>query len=87
MKCVDKEFNVGYHVYLEVKPKESTLRLGSCAKMEPKFCGPFQVLARVGIVAYALAFPPSTKIHNVFHVSLLKKYIHGPTHVIEWNLI
>ena len=83
MKCVHKEFNVGLHVYLEVKPKESTLRLGSCAKMEPKFCGPFQVLALVGLVAYELAFPPSIKIHNVFHVLLLKKYIHDPTHVID----
>ena len=45
MKCVHKEFNMGDHVYLKVKPKENTLRLGSCAKLEPKFCGPFQVLA------------------------------------------
>ena len=46
-----------------------------------------QVLERIGPVAYRLAFLASTKAHNVFHVSLLKRYVHDPNHVINWDAI
>jgi hypothetical protein len=55
--------------------------------MAPRFCGPFQILARIGPVAYQFALPPNLRIHNVFHVSLLKRYIHDPTYMINWNLV
>jgi hypothetical protein len=55
--------------------------------MAPRFCGPFEILARIGPVAYQLALPANLRIHNVFHVSLLKKYVHDPTHMIDWNLV
>ena len=45
------------------------------------------MLERIGLVAYRLAFPASTRAHNVFHVSLLKKYVHDPNHVINWDVI
>jgi hypothetical protein len=45
------------------------------------------VLARVGHLAYQLALPANLKFHNVFHVSLLKKYVHDITHVVNWNAI
>ena len=74
-------------MFVKVKPKKISFKLGSCAKLARKYCGPFEILARVGPVAYQLAFPPNLRIHNVFHISILKKYIHDATHVIDWNLI
>ena len=80
---VNREFNVGDHVYLRVKEKKSSLKLRSCAKLSPRYCGTFEVLERIGPVAYRLAFIASTRDHNVFHVSFLKKYVHDPNHVID----
>ena len=77
-----REFNVGDHVYLRVRPKKSSLKLGTCAKLSPRYCGSFEVLERIGPVAYRIAFLASTRAHNVFHVSLLKKYVHDPNHVM-----
>ena len=51
------------------------------------YCGPFEILASVGPVAYQLAFPPNLRIHNVFHVFILKKYVHDSTHVIDSDVI
>ena len=53
--------------------------------MAPKYCGPFEILSIVGLVAYQLALPPNLKVHNVFHISILKRYVHDATHVINWN--
>jgi hypothetical protein len=78
---------VGEHVLLKVKPKKSSLKLDSCTKLAAKFCGPFEILDRVGPVTYMLALPASMNVHNIFHVSLPKKYVHDPDHFIDWNLI
>jgi len=83
LKRTFREFEVGSHVYVKVKPRKSSLRLGNCVKLSPRYCGPFEVLARIGPVAYQLALPANIKVHNVFHVSLLKKYVHDATHVID----
>ena len=45
------------------------------------------MLERIGLVTYRLAFPASTRAHNFFHVFLLKKYIHDPNHVINWDVV
>ena len=81
-----REFSVGDHVYLRVSPRNSSLNLGSCAKLSPIYCGPFEMLERIGPIAYRLALLASTRAHNVFHVSLLKKYVHDPDHVIDWDV-
>jgi hypothetical protein len=59
---------VAYHVFLKVKDNRSSLKLGSCTKYEDKFCGPFEILERIGLVAYMAALPTSMSIHNIFHV-------------------
>eukprot|EP00253_Pinus_taeda_P029623 PITA_29623 len=80
-----KEYQVGDHVYVRIRAKKSTLQWGGCAKLAPQFCGPFQILARIGLVAYQLPLPSHIRVHNVFHVSVLKKYVYDPKHVINWQ--
>jgi hypothetical protein len=70
-----------------VKANRSFLKLGNCSKLVARYCGPFEILDRLGPVDYMIALPASMSIHNVFHVSLLKKYIHDANHVIDWNVI
>jgi hypothetical protein len=82
-----QEFRVGDHVYLKVKRKRSSLKLRICAKLAPMFCGPFEILAQIGLMAYQLALFANLKIHNVFHVSLLKNFVHDPTYMIDWNMV
>ena len=45
------------------------------------------MLKRIGPITYRIALLPNTKAHNVFHVSSLKKYVHDPNHVINWDVI
>ena len=78
---------MGDHLYIKANPNKSTLRLGKYKKLAPKYCGPFEILAKVGPVAYRLALPPNIKVRNVFHVSILKKYVHDVSDVINWNVI
>ena len=50
--------------------------------------GPFEILERIGTVVYRLALPPSMSgVHEVFHVSMLLKYIPDPSHVVDWGQI
>ncbi|RVW59896.1 Transposon Ty3-G Gag-Pol polyprotein [Vitis vinifera] len=80
----DLEFEVGDHVFLKVSPMKSVMRFGRKGKLNPRFVGPFEILERVGTLAYKVALPPSlSKVHNVFHVSTLRKYIYDPSHVVE----
>ena len=63
---------------------KGVMRFGKKGKLSPRFIGPFEILERIGEVAYKLALPPSlASVHNVFHVSMLKKYIPDPSHVLQ----
>ena len=61
------------HVYLKVKEKWSSLSLVKCGKLAPRFCGPFEILAKKGPVAYELALPVHVKVHNVFSCIFIKE--------------
>ena len=82
------EFKVGDHVFLKVMPKRRVARFGKRAKLSPRFIGPFEILERVGAVGYRLALPPSMSgVHEVFHVSMLRKYTPDPAQVVDWGQI
>ena len=60
------------------------MRFGKKGKLSPRFIGPYKVIEKVGPVAYILALPPELeKIHNVFHVSMLRRYRSDPSHVVS----
>ena len=64
------------------------VRFGKRGKLSPRFIGPFEILERVGIVAYRLALRPSMSgVHEVIHVSILRRYTPDPAHVVDWGEI
>ena len=82
------EFEVGDHGFLKVMPKKGVVRFGKRGKLLPRFIGPFEVFERIGTVEYQLALPPSMiGVHEVFHVSMLRKYTPDPAHVVDWGQI
>ena len=87
LKRTPKEFQLGEHVFMKVRLKKISLRLGSCAKLAPHYCGPFEILSRIGQVAYQLALSLNLRVHNVFHIFVLKKYLHDVTHVVDSNVV
>jgi hypothetical protein len=73
------EFKVGAHVYLKVSPIRGMRRFKVKEKLSPRFIGPFFILKRVGEVAYQLELPDHlADVHEVFHVSQLKKCLRVP---------
>ncbi|TYK22444.1 pol protein [Cucumis melo var. makuwa] len=82
----DLEFEVGDMVFLKVAPMKGVLRFVKKGKLSPRFVGPFEILERIGPVAYRLALPPSfSAVHDVFHVSMLRRYVADPTHVVDFE--
>ena len=78
------EFAVGDLVFLKITPLKASLMSGKGKKLQPRFVGPYKIIQRVGSVAYKLELPPSlSRIHNIFHVSMLKKYHPDPSHISQ----
>jgi hypothetical protein len=77
------QFEVGDHVYLKVSPMKGMKRFGVKGKLSPHYIGPFPILGRCGTVAYKLQLPPSLAgVHDIFHVSQLKKCLKTPVDVV-----
>ena len=75
----DLEFQIGDYVYLKVSPMRGVKRFHTKGKLSPRYVGPFKILAKRGEVAYQLELPKQlSSVHNVFHVSQLKKCLRIP---------
>ena len=69
-------------------PKRGVVKFGKQGKLSPRFIGPFEILERVGTVAYRLDLLPSMSgVHELFHVSMLRKYTPDLAHVVDWGEI
>ncbi|KAL5563189.1 hypothetical protein UlMin_032936 [Ulmus minor] len=78
------EFKEGDYIFLKVAPMKGVMRFGKKGKLSPRYIGPFEILERIGKVAYKLALPSElASVHNVFHVSMLRKYVSDPSHVLK----
>ncbi|KAG8498969.1 hypothetical protein CXB51_005376 [Gossypium anomalum] len=84
LKRKDIKYQVGDKVFLKVSPWKKVLRFGRKGKLSPRFIGPYEISERIGPVAYGFILPPELeKIHNVFHVSMLRHYRSDPSHIIN----
>ena len=73
-------------MFIKVSPLKGVMRFGKKNKLSPRFVGPFEILDKIGSVVYRVALPPAlSKIHNVFHISNLRKYIPDSKHVIKYE--
>ncbi|KAL0642100.1 hypothetical protein Bca4012_103094 [Brassica carinata] len=72
-------FNIGDWVYLKVSAQKGKNRFGKVGKLAVRFIGPYQIIQRIGEVAYHLNLPEEMQIHPVFHVSMLRKHVHDPS--------
>jgi hypothetical protein len=73
------DFAIGSWVYVKLQPYRQTSLTGEkYHKLSKRYYGPYLILAKVGAVAYKLALPPQSRIHNVFHCSLLKPHVGPP---------
>ena len=78
------EFEIGDLVFVKVSPIKGAIRFVKMGKLAPRYIGPFRVLERIGTVAYRIELPERMSgIHNVFHVSHLRKFVHDPSLVVE----
>ena len=78
----DRSFAVGDFVFLKIQPYvQSSLAPRANAKLAFKYFGPYQVIDKIGSVAYKLQLPPTAAIHDVFHVSQLKKAVSSSAQV------
>ncbi|XP_070020573.1 uncharacterized protein [Nicotiana sylvestris] len=85
-KVRDIAFMVGERVLLQVSPMKGVMRIGKKSKLSPRFIGHFEILNRVGEVAYRLALPPNlSAMHLVFNMSMLRKYHGDPSYVLDFS--
>ncbi|XP_061351470.1 uncharacterized protein LOC133296488 [Gastrolobium bilobum] len=77
-------FEEGERVFLKLSPTTGVGRTLKVRKLSPRYIGSFQILQKIGSVAYQLVVPPHlSNLHNVFHVSQLRKYVSDPSHILN----
>ena len=80
----DLQFEIGDRVFLKISPWKGVLRFGKRGKLSPRFIGPYEIVSKVRPVAYRLKLTPElSRTHDAFHVSMLRKYILDPSHVLR----
>ena len=80
----DLEFEVEDRVFLKLSPWKGVVRFEKRGKLNPIYIGPFEIVERIGPVAYRLDLPEElSRVYNVFHISMLRKYILDPSQVLE----
>ncbi|KAM2854340.1 hypothetical protein FF1_024799 [Malus domestica] len=81
--ATDRVYDVGNLVFLKLSPWRGVVRFGKKGKLSPRYIGPYEITERIGEVAYRLELPLKlSKVHTVFHVSMLQHYVSDPSHVI-----
>ncbi|XP_075515801.1 uncharacterized protein LOC142550612 [Primulina tabacum] len=82
----DLELVVGDHVFVKIASMKGVMRFGKKGKLSPKFIEPFEILERVGALAYKMTLPPNLDgVHNVFHIYILCNYMSNPSHVLNYE--
>ena len=78
------EFEMGNYVFLKVSPMRKILRFGKAGKLSPRYIGPYEIIQRVGTLAYKLKLPEElSNIHDVFHVSQLRRWVYDKETILE----
>ena len=82
----DLEFQVGDHVFLKISPTRGVIRFGKLEKLNLRYIGPFEIFEMIGPVTYRLTLPPElSNVHNAFHVSMLRRYLRDPEHIVGYE--
>ena len=88
LKRKDIQYDIGEKVFLKVSPWKKVMRFSRKGKLSPRFIGPYEVIEKVGLVAYRLTLPPGLeKIYNIFNISMLRRYRSDPSHVVSSEII
>jgi len=78
------EFQRGDYVFLRVSAAKGLIRFGKKGKLSPRYIGPFEILERIRAVSYKISLPHElSSVNNVFHVSMINKYVPDPAHILS----
>ena len=73
-------------MFLKISPMSGVMRFGKKGKLKPRFIGLFEITQRVGKFSYRIVLPPDlVRMHDVFHVSMLRKYIANPYVIVKYE--